>query len=78
MVEPVKRVKLGNIEVAKWVNKRKNQQGEDYDSISYTFQKSYKDKEGNWQNTDSISSTDIPKLIVALQAMYEESLGLFE
>ena len=35
------------------------------------FQKRYKDKNGNWQNTQSLDINDIPKAIVCLSRAYD-------
>ena len=36
-----------------------------------SFQRSYLDKEGNWQTTNSLKVNDIPKAILVLQKSYE-------
>lgn len=36
-----------------------------------SFQRSYLDKEGNWQTTNSLKVNDIPKAILTLQKAYE-------
>ena len=36
-----------------------------------SFQRSYLDKEGNWQQTNSLKVNDIPKAILTLQRAYE-------
>ena len=38
---------------------------------SVTFQRSYLDKDGNWQTTNSLKVNDIPKAILVLQKSYE-------
>ena len=38
---------------------------------SVSFQRSYLDKEGNWQQTNSLKINDIPKAIICLQKSYE-------
>ena len=35
----------------------------------------YRDKEGNWQGTNSLSVNDLPKAITALQKAYEHILS---
>ena len=78
MVEPTRKTKLGNVEVAKWENKSKNSKGEEYTQVSFSFNKSYKDKNGELQQTQSFHTQDLPKLIVALQNAHEEAIGLFK
>ena len=36
-----------------------------------SFQRSYLDKDGNWQTTNSLKTNDIPKAILVLQKSYE-------
>ena len=38
---------------------------------SVSFQRSYLDKDGNWQQTNSLKVNDIPKAIICLQKSYE-------
>ena len=35
----------------------------------------YRDKEGNWQGTNSLSVNEVPKAIIALQKAYEHILS---
>jgi len=35
-------------------------------SKSYKFQKSFKDKDGNWKNTDFLFESDLPNMLVLL------------
>ena len=36
-----------------------------------TFQRSYLDKEGNWQQTNSLKVNDIPKAVICLNKCFE-------
>ena len=36
-----------------------------------SFQRSYLDKEGNWQRTNSLKVNDIPKAVLVLNKAYE-------
>ena len=74
MVEPNKKIQLGNIQVAQWIKEGKNTEGKEYKMSTYTFQKSYKDDKDEWQNTQVLNLNDIPKLISALTEMYDEGL----
>ena len=38
---------------------------------SVTFQRSYLDKDGNWQTTNSLKVNDIPKAVLVLNKAYE-------
>lgn len=57
MSKPVKKFRVGNVNVAVWKN-------DDFHSV--TIQKSYKDGE-EWKNTDSLSSGDILNAMKALE-----------
>lgn len=51
-------MKLGGIEVAKW--ERKTEEGDTL--CSFTFQRSYKNKDGKWENTAFFRPADLPIL----------------
>lgn len=59
--EPVDRVRIGRIEAAIWKNR-----GENGAWHSVTLSRSYKDKDGELQSTESISGTD---LLLAAEVM---------
>ncbi|MDD3159649.1 MAG: hypothetical protein PHQ98_01640 [Candidatus ainarchaeum sp.] len=65
-MEPVKKIKIGLIEVAVWENTA--QDGNKF--FSTTLDKNYKDGE-NWKKTNSLNEKDLPKAILALQKAYE-------
>lgn len=65
---PVAKKKYGGITVDVWENSGQN--GSKF--YTYTIQRSY--KQGNdWKNTNSLRTQDLPKVILALQKVYEES-----
>ena len=45
--------------------------GEKLTVRTVSFQRSYLDKDGNWQRTNSLIVNDIPKAIICLQKSYE-------
>ena len=45
--------------------------GEKLTVRTVTFQRSYLDKDGNWQRTNSLKVNDIPMAIICLQKSYE-------
>lgn len=67
MVAPIKKFSVGGVQVAIWENEGK--EGVQFNSVS--FDRRYKDKEGNWQSTNSLKMNDLPKAILALQKAYE-------
>ena len=62
---PVKKVKVGAIEVAIWENSSKD--GKKF--FTTTMDRSYKTGE-DWKKTASLRDADIPKAILALQEAY--------
>ena len=55
MAKPVKEFSAGKTKAAVFKN-------EQYNSYSFKFQKSYKDKDGNWQNTEYFTPVDLRDL----------------
>ena len=45
--------------------------GEKLTVRTVSFQRSYLDKEGNWQQTNSLKVNDIPKAVLVLNKAYE-------
>ena len=45
--------------------------GEKFTVRTVSFQRSYLDKEGNWQQTNSLKVNDIPKAVLVLNKAYE-------
>ncbi len=69
-MQPDKKFVVGNVSVSIWQNRRETPEGE-REFPSLTMQRSFKDKEGNWQNTNSLNKGDLPKAILAMQKAYE-------
>lgn len=68
---PEKKFKAGSISVTVWHNKTQKQNGEEGDYQTISIERSYMDKDGKWQTTNSLRTNDVPKAIVALQKAYE-------
>lgn len=60
-----KHVRVGGIEVAVWQNALES------GFATVTLHRNYKDKNDNWQKTQSLRVNDIPKAVLALQKAYE-------
>jgi len=63
---PVKKFKAGGVSAAVWVSKRGNMKIQ-----SVTVDRSYKDKDGEFKNTNSLKLNDIPKAVSVLVKAYE-------
>lgn len=71
--KPIKTFKLGQVRVSIWENV--NATGGEY--CSARFERSYRDREGNWHNTQSFVLKDILNLIqLAAQAAWFISVTL--
>ncbi len=70
MNKPEKIFRAGAITAAVW----RNEVEKDGDKVSYptvTFERRYTDKDGNWQTTNSLRLTDLPKAKLVLSKAYE-------
>lgn len=72
MTQPIKKIKAGAITAALWENKGKGKEGNETTFHTVSLTRGYKDKEGNWQNTQSLRVEDLPKARLVLDKAYEE------
>ena len=72
---PEKKIRSGPISVTIWQNEAEGPQGKTiYKTVS--FERSYKDKNGQWQATSKLRSNDIPRAVLVLNEAYKYlSLG---
>lgn len=68
--KPIQKFKSRNIDVSIWQNK-----GEKGDFLTVSTNRSYKDKEDNWKNTNTMRINDIPVLINNLQKAYDYGIN---
>ena len=66
-MQPVKKFNAGGIQVAVWENERKD--GGKFNTIS--MDRSYKNDKDEWQKTNTLRISDIPKAIAALSKAYD-------
>ncbi|MFH1648934.1 MAG: hypothetical protein ABIA93_00085 [Candidatus Woesearchaeota archaeon] len=67
MAGPEKTFKAGAVSAKVWSNL--GAKGE-YKTV--TLERTYKDKQGNWQNSSSLRVTDIPKAQLVLSKVFEQ------
>jgi len=67
--EPAKKWRAGVITLSMWENKF-----EDKIINSFTMQKSYKDKNDEWQNKGSFNLYDLPKLTSLMDVAFTEQI----
>jgi hypothetical protein len=68
---PVKKFKAGAISATVWENQAQNQKGELISFKSISFDRNYKDANGEWQKTNSLRTSDIPRAVLVLSKAYE-------
>ncbi len=67
--KPVKYYRAKTLSLSLWEN-----EGENGKMISFSFQRSYKDKDGNWQHTQNLGINDLPILKYLLDEAYKDSI----
>lgn len=70
MAEPEKTFNQGSCRAAVFANEIK-QNGKTAIVRNVAIQKRYKDKDGNWQNTNSFGVNDLPKLVLIATKAYD-------
>lgn len=68
--KPAHKIRSGAISATIWLNEQDTPNG----PVSYktvTFERSYKDKNGNWQSTNKLRANDIPRAVLVLNKAYE-------
>lgn len=68
---PEKKFSSGAVSATVWKNKRIGKDGEAYEIHSINLQRSYTDKAGNWQNTNSLRVSDLPKATLVLEEAFK-------
>ena len=68
---PEKKFSTGGLNATVWQNQGKNKEGLDVSYRTVTFQRRYKDKNGEWQSTSTLRINDLPKASLILEKAYE-------
>jgi len=68
---PEKKFSSGGLNATVWQNQGKNKEGLDVSYRTVTFQRRYKDKNGEWQSTNTLRINDLPKASLILEKAYE-------
>jgi len=71
MTQPEKKIRAGAISATIWNNEAVNPKGELNFYSTISIERSYKDKEGKWQYTNSMRLSDLPKAALVLNKAYE-------
>lgn len=65
--KPFQKFQEGSVTVAVYKNDRKDSDGNDFTTLDAVPQKSYRDKEGKWQSSNTYSPRDISNAVKAMQ-----------
>jgi hypothetical protein len=68
---PEKKFRAGAISATVWQNKGQSKNGDEVEYKTISIERNYKDKDDNWQSTNSLRVNDLPKATVVLQKAYE-------
>src|SRR3989344_4097017 len=68
---PEKKFRAGAISATVWRNKGQRTNGEEAEYRTISLERSYTDKYGKWQSTNSYRVADLPKAKVVLQKAFE-------
>lgn len=68
---PEKKFRAGAISATIWTNEKIEEDGKKTAYKTISIERSYTDKDGNWKNTNSLRTTDLPKAKLVLDKAYE-------
>jgi hypothetical protein len=68
---PEKKFSTGSLVATIWQNQGKSKSGEEVSYRTVSFQRRYKDQNGEWQTANSLRINDLPKASLVLQKAYE-------
>ena len=68
---PEKKFSTGALSATVWQNDGKSKEGQDISYRTVTFQRRYKDPNGEWQTANSLRVNDLPRVSLILQKAYE-------
>ena len=68
---PEKRFSTGVVSATVWKNQGKTKSGEETSYNTISLQRRYRDKNDEWQSTNSFRINDLPKAMLVLNKAYE-------
>ena len=71
---PEKKFSTGGLTATVWENQGKSKTGEEVSFRTVSFQRRYVDTDGEWQSTNTLRVTDLPRASLVLQKDYEYSV----
>lgn len=67
---PEKNFRVGAVRASVWKRTYDTRDGRKFDARRVVLDRSYKDSQGEWKNTNSYDANDLPKAILALEQAY--------
>ncbi len=68
---PVKKFRAGAVSATIWENQGHNDKGESVTFKNVSFERSYKNSDGEWQTTNALRMSDLPRAVLVLNKAYE-------
>jgi|TARA_Y100000294_G_C8474020_1_gene303969 hypothetical protein len=68
---PEKKFSTGSLSATVWQNQGKSKEGDPVSYRTVSFQRRYKDTNGDWKSTSTLRINDLPKASLVLQKAYE-------
>lgn len=68
---PEKKFRAGAISATIWQNKGQSKNGDAVEFRTISIERGYKDKDDQWQSTNSLRINDLPRATMVLQKAYE-------
>ena len=68
---PEKKFSTGSLVATIWQNQGKSKSGDDVTFRTVSFQRRYKDANGEWKSTSTLRINDLPKASLILEKAYE-------
>ena len=69
--KPEKKIRSGSVTATIWKNSAARPDGSTGEYYTISLERSYKDKSGQWANTNSLRTNDLPKAVLVLNKAYE-------
>lgn len=69
--KPEKKFRASPITATVWTNEGKSSDGQPRMYRTISLERSYRDKEGAWQTTNSLRVNDLPKAVLVLNKAFE-------
>ena len=68
---PEKKFRAGGVTATIWLNHKKEDEGKQSTFRTISIERSYMDKDNNWQSTNTLRVNDLPKANLVVQKAYE-------